>query len=346
MTAPPADDAARTRPTPLVVTILGMHRSGTSVAGALVESLGVSMGDRAKHLRPLDENPRGFWEHAGVRDLNEELLHRLHGSWHAPPPLPRGWHSAPGLADLRDRTAAFIETEFGGHARWGWKDPRACVLLPFWSALLPPQRHIVCVRNPLDVVQSLQQRDDLTFDDGVRLWLVSMAGAVLHTTGQPRRVVHYESMIASPDSVIAQVLPLLDGVSRQADTAPVVDPGLRHHRTTPEQALHDARLPRPVRDLYAACVRADEGAALDLAASDAVHAQLVLDQAAGLSTWFTRFARAQATALDPADVHFGRPRPVSAARQQARAFFEARPALASSYRDLRRVVRRTLGLGP
>ena len=118
--------------------------------------------------------------------------------------------------------------------------------------------------------------------------------------------------------------------------------------TTPEQALQDARLPQPVRDFYAAFLRAtdDASTALDAAASDAVQAQLTLDQAHGLSTWFTRYATAQSTTLDPADVDFGRPQPVSAARQHARAFFSDRPELASSYRALRRVVRRTLGLGP
>ena len=82
------------------------------------------------------------------------------------------------------------------------------------------------------------------------------------------------------------------------------------------------------------------------AASDAVQAQLTLDQALGRSTWFTRYVDAQSTTLDSTDVDFGRPQPVSAARQRARAFFSDRPALASSYRTLRRAVRRTLGLGP
>lgn len=334
--------------TPRVITILGMHRSGTSVAGALLESLGVYMGDRAHHLRPLDENPRGFWEHAGVRDLNEELLHRLHGSWHSPPPLPHGWHLAPALADLRARTAHFVDTEFGGHPCWGWKDPRACLLLPFWETAVPSMRHVICVRNPLDVARSLHHRDDLTLDDAVRLWLVSMAGAVTHTTGQPRRLVHYETMIETPDMVAAHLRPLLDGVAVPDAQTRVVDPHLRHHRTTPEQALQDARLPQPVRDFYAVLLRAtdDESTALDAAASDAVQAQLTLDQAHGLSTWFTRYVTAQSTTLDPADVDFGRPQPVSAARQHARAFFSDRPELASSYRALRRVVRRTLGLGP
>jgi hypothetical protein len=84
-----------------VVCVLGMHRSGTSVVASLLEGLGVHLGAADDLLRPLPENPRGYWEHRAIKDVNEALLARLGGRWHTPPMLRDGWHRASGLDELR-----------------------------------------------------------------------------------------------------------------------------------------------------------------------------------------------------------------------------------------------------
>jgi hypothetical protein len=47
-----------------------MHRSGTSVVASVLQRLGVFLGAPAALLDPLPENPRGYWEHRGIKDLN------------------------------------------------------------------------------------------------------------------------------------------------------------------------------------------------------------------------------------------------------------------------------------
>ncbi len=337
---------------PTVVCVLGMHRSGTSVVAAMLERFGIYLGAPHLWLTPLPENPLGYWEHRGIKALNEELLHRLGGSWHTLPPLPSGWADAPALADLRERARALLAADFGAHLRWGWKDPRACVLLPFWAPLLPPMRYVLCVRHPHDVARSLAARDDLPFDHAQQLWLAHHAAALAHTQAAPRVIVHYEALFTAPGSVAASLATLLDHKGPLPDLADLVDTTLRHHAAGADAAVREAQLLAPVRSLYdalrgpGATGSPEAWSALVETGARAMDAQLLLESERGTADWFVRHARsttAPAVALAPT---LGEPMRVSAARQHARDYLEQRPALGRMYRQLRRSVRRALRLGP
>ena len=72
----------------------------------------------------------------------DTLLNDLGGGWDDMPEFPAGWMEK--FSGLRKR-ALEIHRELAGSssgAVWGWKDPRASLLLPFWlvsraEALLP-----------------------------------------------------------------------------------------------------------------------------------------------------------------------------------------------------------------
>ena len=56
-----------------VVMIVGMHRSGTSAAGQLLENLGFDFGNNL--LEGIDNiNNRGFWEDREVVALDEHIF--------------------------------------------------------------------------------------------------------------------------------------------------------------------------------------------------------------------------------------------------------------------------------
>ena len=157
-------DRARGR----IVCVLGMHRSGTSVATRLMNLLGVDLGAEEHLLGPRPDNPKGFWEYKPILDLNEEILGRLGGNWHEPPPLPPGWEMAAELADLRQKARDLVARTFAS-ADWGWKDPRTCLTLPFWKQILPPALYIICLRSPVEVAASLQKRDGFSVEKSIRL---------------------------------------------------------------------------------------------------------------------------------------------------------------------------------
>ncbi len=254
------------RPRATVVCVIGMHRSGTSLTMGILHRLGVYLGRPESLMKPSEHNPEGYWENEGFVQLNDELLARLGGSWDAPPDPQPGWASSPLAADLLARARGLVRREFAGQPLWGWKDPRTSLLLPFWQAVVPSPRYVLCVRNPLDVAASLGARDGFPLPRSAELWLRYTARCLQDTAGQPCLVVHYEDYF---DDLEAQVrrLALFAGVDPPSDPAPLrsfLRADLRHHHHGLEDVLGHPELPLPVKFLYHA-LRVEAGGACDRA---------------------------------------------------------------------------------
>jgi hypothetical protein len=237
------------------VCVLGMSRSGTSLTARIVNISGVDLGAREDLLGASPANPDGMWEHLGFVLLNERILKLLGGSWKEPPTLVPGWERSELLVGLRQEARALVES-FGGSSRWGWKDPRNCLTLPFWQELLPQMRYVVVLRNPLDVAASLQQRNRMPIERGLALWLDYMSAALRHTEGGPRIVVSYEEYFddwRAPVGRIARFLGdgeagLGDDLERRIEGA--INVGHRHHHTSLRDLAGDPRVPPDVLSLY------------------------------------------------------------------------------------------------
>jgi hypothetical protein len=132
--------------------------------------LGIDLGPAEHLLPPRKDNPNGYWEHRVIVGLNDKILSTFDGSWDSPPQFLSGWQSDQKLADVQRRARSLIQEDFASADVLGWKDPRACLTLPFWQEFLPPMRYIICLRNPLDVARSLAQRDGMAIGRGSMLW--------------------------------------------------------------------------------------------------------------------------------------------------------------------------------
>jgi hypothetical protein len=246
------------------VCVLGMSRSGTSVAARVLDVLGVYLGAE-EELMPaaVGNNPAGFWEHQGIADLNEEILAVLGGAprqrWRHPPVLSAGWERDPRLGALRKGAASILRRSFGGRSIWGWKDPRTCLTLPFWRRVLAglPEvesrlRYVICVRHPLEVAASLRARDGMQEAESLALWLRYTTDAVSHTAGEPRIIIFYDSYFAERTNQVARLAELLGrpmpSVGEDAAIAAHIDDGLRHHRAEGNEI--GSELPKEVRDVY------------------------------------------------------------------------------------------------
>jgi len=238
---------------PRIVCVLGMHRAGTSLVTQVLDLLGVYLGPESQLFPPTPENPRGYWEHIPFYRVNEGILKRLGGTWDEPPGFPPGWFTAAELADLRTQARRAITEGFAGHALWGWKDPRTCLTLPFWQALLPPMHYVVCLRSMTDVARSLERRDGFSSEKSARLWLLHVASAFAHTAGRPRLPLFYEDLMAGWQEQARRLASFL-GVPERADDPAVqravgaaVDQELHHHRTSLPDAADDPALPFPAK---------------------------------------------------------------------------------------------------
>lgn len=148
-----------------LILVVGMHRSGTSLAASLLNSLGVSLP--GPWLPASADNREGYFELVAVQELQNRLLVELDRCWSSAAgvlPLPQGWlESASGL-----RCAAALEkilVLLAEHQQtpWAIKDPRTSLMLPLWrrvaAGLGIPLRLVHVIRNPAAVVQSLVRRD-------------------------------------------------------------------------------------------------------------------------------------------------------------------------------------------
>ena len=207
-------------------------------------------------MKPTAGNPRGFWEHQPIRDLNDEILARFGGTWHEPPTLPPGWATAAALADLRHRARAVLDEDFSVRPVWGWKDPRTCLTLPFWQQLVPPMRYVICLRNPVDVARSLEQRDGFSLEKSAALWVRSMKSALEHTTGRPRVFTFYDDLMVDWPAEVRRLSRFLG--TRAVEHEPAVrdavqellEKDLQHHRASIVDVAGDAQLAFPPKAVY------------------------------------------------------------------------------------------------
>ena len=195
-------------------------------------------------------NPTGYYEHLGLVEVNDAILAAFGGTWDAPPVLPAGFEAQNRLAPLRQR-AAEIMADLGGRP-WGFKDPRACLTIPFWRALQNDLHFVVCLRNPLEVARSLARRDDISEQRALHLWFVHYGAVLAATSAAERVVVDYDALCADPLEAAAALLAKvparlaeMDGEAVQA----IVRQRLRHHRASAED-LTQAAVPADILEIY------------------------------------------------------------------------------------------------
>jgi hypothetical protein len=228
------------------VVILGMHRSGTSLVTRLVSLMGLALPHDEDLFVGQRPNPRGHWESKSLVAFNNSLLEERDASWFCPPSL-----SAKDVSRMLDRHASDARAKFHSaytEQPWVWKDPRTCVLLPFWSAVLGARAaYVLVVRHPLEVSDSLARRNGYSPEVSLALWERYTREAMLGAAGRPMLVCTYDRVLADPMGWCEGLVAFLGGLGAPIE---VVDgtlagaftmDGLRHSRQSwtemPEESL-------------------------------------------------------------------------------------------------------------
>lgn len=244
-------------PSGKVICVLGMHRSGTSVIARMLDLLGAHLGDGDRLLPPAPDNPKGFWEHRELVAINDELLARFDGTWVHPPTLPDRWETSPRIQDLRDRALDVIDSEFDGKPVWAWKDPRTCLTLAFWQAILPSMQYVICVRNPLAVARSLHRRQAFSIQKSSTLWAIYTASAFRQTSGRPRLTTFFEDLMLDPKGEVSRLAKFIGApdhcLARALEASQeFLDESLYRHRPQIAQSVQDPDVAFPAKALYVA----------------------------------------------------------------------------------------------
>lgn len=241
-----------------------MHRSGTSLAAAMLCTAGATPPIR---LMPADvNNELGYWEPWPLAQLNEELLADLGLSWDSTLPFPVGVLRSPTAQSYIPRFAQLFATEYGDSPLFCVKDPRNSrllpVLLPALSAEAIEPKYVIVARNPLEVAQSLRQRDGFHWSKSLMLWMRYTLEAEEHTRGQRRVFVTYDQLMGDWRTVLERVGSQLNiGWPRRLadidlDFEAIIADRLRHHKTAFRTLNARKDIVEWVRALYGAFVSA------------------------------------------------------------------------------------------
>ena len=194
--------------------VLGMHRSGTSVLGRLLNMMGAYFGPEGVSTGANKENAKGFWERRDIRFLNDALLHAAGCDWHRVLRFDVSAIPDKTLTNLR-ALASKIVLEMDAHRPWFIKDPRLCVLLPFWRSVLEMPVCIHVVRHPDEVAASLGKRNGIPLEVGVALWEAYVRSALEASRDLPNAWVSHAELMADPAGAVRGLLDRLQelGVS-------------------------------------------------------------------------------------------------------------------------------------
>lgn len=233
--------SAKLKPTPKsCIVILGMHRSGTSALAGVLSLLGVNLGARLLEAQE-GVNPKGFWEHAAVVDLHDELLDELHSGWWDALPIPEGWSASTAAMRCREGLEQLIRQEFAGDRLWAVKDPRSCRLMPLWTDVMTQTavhpNYVLMLRHPAEVADSLARRDGFFTPMTALLWLRNVLDSERDTRDQSRMVMTFDDLLSDWRTTLGRAtdtfgiaLPLQDAaIAPQVDA--FLEPQLRHHST-------------------------------------------------------------------------------------------------------------------
>lgn len=130
-----------------------MHRSGTSLITNWLSRCGLEIGERLAAGNA--GNTEGHFEDVEFLKLHEEILNN-------------NSLEISGLVDAKKiemspyqlgKLQSIINIKQHLYEQWGWKDPRTCLFLDTYSALLPEAKYLVIIRDYQSVINSLLKRE-------------------------------------------------------------------------------------------------------------------------------------------------------------------------------------------
>ena len=240
------------------VIVAGMHRSGTSALTRVLASLGCALPRTL--MEPNEYNTEGYWESEAVAGLNDAILESAGSTWDDWEPFNPEWYSSPVAETWRDRAQRVLKEEFGDSRLFVLKDPRACRILPFWTEALTAfgaDPHVVMpMRNPLEVADSLRERDTIDPSVGLLLWLRNVLEAEAASRALPRAFVRFEDLLRNWQP-LAEIMGRDLGLSwpRRSTSANLeiedgLTPSARHHVQEDSAVLDSPELSRWIESTF------------------------------------------------------------------------------------------------
>jgi SUMO ligase MMS21 Smc5/6 complex component len=251
--------SARTSIKPRGILVLGMHRSGTSALTRVLNLLGCALPDDL--IGPGDGNAGGHWESVAAVSLNDTILASAGSSWDDWGPLNPDWRDSALKSDISIKIQEIVKAHVAIGPLFVLKDPRLCRLADLWfdgmdAAAVEPLA-VLMLRNPAEVIESLESRDLMAPRYGQLLWLRHVLDAEYFSRGRKRVFCRYDQLmrnwIGLVDRIrsgLAVALPR-NSPAVHAEIERFLSSELRHHELGLEAALDNTGLMAWLRRAFA-----------------------------------------------------------------------------------------------
>lgn len=180
--------------------VIGVGRSGTSIATQLGSTLGLRPPNEADLMPGNYANPTGYWESTSLAAFNDELLARWGSTWWTPPPVVISARIEELSGGELWRAQHLFRMAFGCDPGWIWKDPRLTVLLPFWERAIGINPILVPSRDPLAVAHSIAVRDGLQVEQSLAIWECHTRLLLRALHGRRALITNYDGLRSNPQS--------------------------------------------------------------------------------------------------------------------------------------------------
>jgi len=206
-----------------------MHRSGSSLLSQVLWRNGVSIGENL--VGKSTYNPDGHFEDRFVVQTNKKILIHFGGTWDRPPDLPEDWLNDPYVRKLCRCASDYRSKVIEGNRLFLFKDPRTCLLIPFWKAAFGQMLFVVIFRHPDSVVRSILKRNrewmapsrfwwrwarelyhrwqgacetlvPIDEEQARRLWTFYNEQIVKHAKGRDTVAISYEQLLSKPRETV------------------------------------------------------------------------------------------------------------------------------------------------
>lgn len=262
--------------------VLGMHRSGTSVAAGVLSLLGITPPSTPMPSTP--DNPKGYFESRKLQRFHDLVLADLGSRWDDWCSIDEARSHSPGADDIFARAVELLNSEFLHAHAFVLKDPRVCRIPGLWlevfQACAVAPYVILPFRHPEEVAGSLARRDGMAMDKALLIWLRHVIDAERLSRGCLRAALDMDEVLADWRGAFARIGEQLSADWNQEMAAAgaaidaFVDPGLRSVRRAPE--AQPGLLLGLARDAYAAMValRSDPQDVAAITALDGIGSRL------------------------------------------------------------------------
>ena len=209
-----------------IALCLGAHRSGTSLLAAAIEAIGAELALPVRNTN--EENLKGFFEHAEIVALNEDLLELADSAW------DDGLFDGESLTavsprdreKLQERALGIVDRHLRSADLSAIKDPRMCRLLPFWLPALNAAgyvtddiRCVIVTREPVEIAISQRTRCRKNVDfyefgqnlaEGTVLWLNHIRQVLRDCENYQVFVISYHDFLERPAELMGSLAKFLD----------------------------------------------------------------------------------------------------------------------------------------